>query len=277
MAFVDFNGVKLSVESGSFRNAPVFGEGVAKRRFGGWLGVHNRYGKPLWSGNTVVLLPDDSRRVVGFLDGAYDMRSYESTLMLSSRYFTLSGGTRVTSAPKFGTANLQVASATTATLLSNINNPGRWGVFTYKKDASGAYTSWTNIGYRASDGAVFVNGVLNGSAVATNWLARSGANLLLRGKNDAGTDAVAQYDNTVICWFDPSDEMMATWSAADYEWPSGAPYWQATGNGLSFLSKGSRIVRAVPRSVEEIQVKSGGVWYHNASKVEFDIFGVRGG
>lgn len=276
MAFFALNGVEVPIEHEQWDASPEQVGNPHDRMVGGGLEARDVRSRGRWSGTTPLLQNTEVRRLVAFLRGDYDLFTYEPTDMHSSRGKAVTTtGSRYTASSKFGDAGILLLSsgAQTATLASEVQKAGEYGLITYKNDNSGEYTTWNfNVGYRASTGDTYENGSVDATEDATNWHSLSGTNIVLEAKNDAGTAANSAYDHTVILWFDPSPTMMATWSAANYEWPTRAPYYQMTGDGAFWRGKSTHTVRCVVREVKNHQFKEDGVWHHAGAKIKFDVY-----
>lgn len=269
--FLELNGVNVPVAGDEWEMSPAYGSEPFERRHDAAGSVHTRYQKPVWEGKTPILTPTDTRTLVGFISGDFDVYTYEDALMKSARGKIPTVATRDTAAPKFGAANGAVASAGTAVFPGGVSAVQHFALLTYKKDTTGDYTAWTHVGYRGSDLATWESGALAGTA--GNWLTLAAPNVSLLGKNSAGTNDAAKYDNTVICWFNPTTVMMETWSAANYEWPSVAPFLQMTGSGASFRGRSQHKVRGVVKRVKYVQALINGLWYDSAGVISFALYG----
>lgn len=272
--FLQLNYTNVPVADNEWVAEPEYTSEPARRIASGAVSDNVRFERGVWKAKTPILTPAEVEAYSGILNGSFDLYNYEDPSLLSSQRSLVPRGDLTSSAvaPAVEARNGVVSSGGTAVLPSALDTCDEFAVFTFKKDASGSYTSWTHVGYRSSDGATYEDGVLNGSADASNWLARNGANLHLLGKNAAGTNAQAEYDHTVICWFTPTDEMMAAWSDPDYIFPTlDLPIMKMTGDGIKYREPETYWVRCIITEIEYVEAVIGGVFYENAATIEFEI------
>ena len=271
--FFELNGVNIRVEQDTWDLEPKYIGEVARRMAAGDLGPHDRHKKLVWMGTTPILTPDEMQSYIGLLQGEWDLWDYEATAMPSSRAFIQRGGTRDVGAPKVGAANLRVASAASAVLPATLPPSANWGFITWKKDGTGDYTAWTHVGYRASTGDTYDTAAIDAGVDATNWATKATTSLTLLGKNSAGTNAQAEYDDTVVFNFDPLAAWMVVWTGASFAWPTGSsmPRLEMSGNALQHTDQSTLAVRTRVVDVEAVQAMIDGVWYDNAGRVTFKV------
>jgi hypothetical protein len=273
--FFELNGVNIRVANGEWDFSRDYIGSVARRMAAGDLGPHERMQKALWEGTTPPLTPDEIQSYVGLLDGQWDRWGYETTTLNSDRAFVQRGGTRDVSAAKVGSANLRVASAGTAvlpTVLAGSNT--NWGYVTWKKDGTGDYSAWTHVGYRASTTDTYVTAAIDAGVAATDWSTKAETSLSLLGTDSAGTNAQAEYDDTVVFWFDPLAAWMVIWTGASYVWPHATavvPTLEMSGNALQHADVATLAVRTRVLDVEAVQGWIDGVFYDNAGTVSFQV------
>ncbi len=130
--------------------------------------------------------------------------------------WTATQPTRDTTNMKFGAASGAVASA--ATVTAAYTEATTRTVFYWRRPNSGSFNHYALVLTGATVTSKFKNGVTTAETV-TNWFtANADGSFALLGKDDAGANSIAQYDDLVVVPFVATTAMITAWSAGTRAW-----------------------------------------------------------
>lgn len=172
--------------------------------------------KGSWSGATTILDPSDANPLFELLTSGHDVWSFDADVLSSKGYGWSATPTLDATNKKFGASSMSAASGTSYQSL--------WAettvrtVLYWRRPNSGSFNHYALSLSGSSIVAKWKNGVTTAETV-TNWFtANADGSFILKGKDDAGANSVAQYDDVVVLPFAVTQAQVTAWAAATAAW-----------------------------------------------------------
>lgn len=230
MAFFTIHGWEISIADKSWDFAPELVGASTKRGTTGTLRHTRRARKGTWRGSTPLLDPADADPINLLFSGEHDVFAFDADVYSSKGRGWSTVPTLDTTNKKFGDSSMAAASAGTYTV--DYTDTTLRTILYWRRPNSGSFNHYALV----CTGATVTTKYKNGSTTAetvTNWFtpAADGSFSLL-GKDDSGSNSIAQYDDVVILPFAATAAQVTAWAAATRAWAE-SPFLNCSGTAFA--------------------------------------------
>lgn len=265
------HGWEVEIANGSWRFQPELVGNVRRRGATGTLAASRRGRKGTWNGATVLMVDTALDPVNLLLSGEHDVFAFDADVYSSKARGWSTVPTLDALNKKFGESSMSAASGSTYT--TDYTDTTTRTVLLWRRPNSGAFNHYALSLSAGSIAAQWKNGVTTVETV-TNWFtpAADGSFSLL-GKDDAGANSIAQYDDVVILPFAATQEQVTAWAAQTRGWAE-APFLNCSGSGFApHAGAGEPNVVAYPEveSTSFVQGVEAGSFEENLQSLSFTL------
>ena len=241
----------FEIECASLKRRPDLVGADRRRAPGGQMRSTRVAKKIIWDGATSILDPATMAPIESLLYGEGHVWSFDEDVYSSKGLGFSTVPTLDATNKKFGASAMSAASNTTYT--ANVTDAVNRTILYWRRPGSGSFNAYGIVANGASITLKYKSGAPTAETV-TNWmtLAADGSFSLL-GKDDAGANAVVQYDDVVILPFAATAAMLVAWAAQTIAWAD-LPALNVGGNLIKDGT--STIVEGEPGAVTNIQAVS---------------------